>query len=460
MTKPYGGIIVLYMQQRQALFQTQQFKMNTQLYQSIKLMELPVMDLREKIGEELEKNPALEVLEESHTVSIDAAAEKLPKEEESFFEASSDAGFIYSGMDSDRHHQFLEGAISRPETLQEHLLWQLALETSDDEVLRLGSLLIQNLDDDGFHKVAPEILLEKENPAGIYKAMALVQSLDPPGTCTSDYRESLLVQTRLLPVYSREMETALDYLEELEKGKFTEISRLLHCKEESLRRSFSRIKEELFPFPGRRFFSAETNYAVPDVEVTRKDGDLVIILNDEEIPLLGINPFFLKIAEEKTNKRETRDFARDNIREAKWFIQSINQRNHTLLRVSRAIVEFQRPFFANGPKYLSPLTQKDIALELGIHETTVSRSASGKYMQTEWGLFELRHFFSNSATRGSRFSREGVKEMLKEIISSDTRLLSDQELADLLAQRGIALARRTVAKYRNELDLGSSYTRK
>jgi len=448
------------MQQRQVLFQSQQFKMNTQLYQSIKLMELPVMDLREKIGEELEKNPALEVLEEKSPVSLDAAADKLPREEESYFETSSDAGFIHSGMNADEHRKFLEGAISRPETLQEHLLWQLALETSDSEVLRLGRLLIQNLDDDGFHKVAPELLLENEDAANITKALALVQSLDPPGTCTSGYKESLLVQIRLLPAYSKEMETALDHLEELEKGKFTEISQLLHCKEENLRRSFSRIKEELSPFPGRVFFTRETSYAVPDVEVRRKDGDLVIILNNEEIPLLGINPFFMKIAGEKNNKRETRDFVRENIREAKWFIQSINQRNHTLLRVSRAIVEFQRAFFANGPKYLAPLTLKDIALELGIHEATVSRTASGKYMQTEWGLFELRHFFSNSATHGSRFSREGVKEMLKEIISGEKRHLSDQELADLLAQRGIALARRTVAKYRNELDLGSSYTRK
>ena len=130
-----------------------------------------------------------------------------------------------------------------------------------------------------------------------------------------------------------------------------------------------------------------------------------------------------------------------------------------MLRVTRAIVEFQRPFFIKGPKFLSPLTLRDIAGELGIHEATVSRTANGKYMQTEWGLFELRHFFSNSVSKGSRFSKEGVKEILKEIITGEERRLSDKEITDILARRGIALARRTVAKYRNELDLGSSYYR-
>jgi RNA polymerase sigma-54 factor len=209
------------------------------------------------------------------------------------------------------------------------------------------------------------------------------------------------------------------------------------------------------------------------VQVLTREGEFVIVLNDEEIPVLGINPFFMKVAVKKTaggtgkgNTAETkpvRDFARENIKEARWFIQSINQRNHTLLRVSRAIVEFQRDFFVNGPKNLAPLTLRDIAQELGIHEATVSRTSNGKYMQTEWGIFELRYFFTNSisglGSTGSRYSKEGVKEIIRELITREKRRCSDQEIADLLSQRGIPLARRTVAKYRNELDLGSSYNR-
>ncbi|MCL1927251.1 MAG: RNA polymerase factor sigma-54 [Treponema sp.] len=459
------------MQQRQSMIQSQQLKMNTQLYQSIKLMELPILDLQEKIGEEIEKNPALEVLEERGIVSQDAVADayakavvaagtgSYQKEEEAYFETSSDAGFIRQGMDEDEHQNFLEGAISRPETLQEHLLWQLALETGEDDIRRIGELLIQNLDDDGFYKEATELFLKDENPSNVEKALALVRSLEPPGTCTSGYKESLLVQARLLPDCPPVMEAALDYLKDMEKGNFAETAQVLGCTKEELEACYNRIKESLSPFPGRQFAPRETRYAIPDVEVRRKDGELSIILNNEEIPVLGINPFFLKIAEKKVNGREARDFVRENIKEARWFIYSINQRNHTLLRVTRAIVEFQRSFFLNGPRFLIPLTLKDIAVELGVHETTISRTANSKYVQTEWGLFELRHFFTNSVSRGSDFSKEGVKEILKEIITGDEKRLTDSELTDMLAQRGIALARRTVAKYRKELDLGSSYTR-
>ncbi|MDR2702716.1 MAG: RNA polymerase factor sigma-54 [Spirochaetaceae bacterium] len=447
------------MQQSQALIQAQGLRMNTLVYQSIKLMEMPVMELREKIGEEVENNPALEVLEEPGLFSLDAAAEVSPKEEEAYFEASSDSGFIKSGMNADEHRQFLEGAISRPETLQEHLLWQLALEAKDDEVKAIGELLIQNLDDDGFHKEAPALLLQGKNPSKTEETLSLVRSLEPPGTCTSGYRESLQVQARLLTNGLPEIEAALNYLEDLEKGKFAEIARTLGCSEDTLRKAYSRIKEDLSPFPGRQFNSGKTRYAVPDLEVRRKEGDFVVILNNEEIPVLGISPFFMAISGKKVKNKATRDFTREKIREARWFIHSINQRNHTLLRVSRAIVEFQRPFFAQGPRYLSPLTLREIAGELGIHEATVSRISNGKYMQTEWGLYELRYFFANSATQGSRYSKEGVKEMLKELITGNGRRLSDQELADVLAQQGIPLARRTVAKYRSELDLGSSYTR-
>jgi RNA polymerase sigma-54 factor len=295
------------------------------------------------------------------------------------------------------------------------------------------------------------------------------------------------VQAVLLPDAPEGIEDALGCLELLEREKFAEAARKINRSEEEARVFFESIKE-LSPFPGRRFASAsaDVRYVVPDVEVLKKEGEFVIVLNEEEIPVLGINPFFMKLAGIRSNPEddqdekvpedpapedtvpendriEARDFVRENIKEARWFIQSINQRNHTLLRVSRAIVEFQRPFFANGPKHLAPLTLGDIAKEIGVHETTVSRTANGKYMQTEWGIFELRHFFTNSisgaGSGGSQYSKEGVKEIIREMIGAEGRRFSDKEIADQLSQRGISLARRTVAKYRNELDLGSSYSR-
>lgn len=415
------------------------------------------MDLREKIGEEIEKNPALEVLEEPAVLF----AENFGKRD-AYLKLGSDAVYARRSGVSDEKRQFLEGAISRPETLQEHLLWQLALETADAGVRRAGELLIQNLDADGFHKEPPELLLKGEDESTIAAALALVQALDPPGTCTSGYLESLKVQARLIPGVPGCMEAILDRLALLEKGKFAETARELGWKEEEIRLCFDRIKNELSPFPGRQFSGAETRYVTPDIQVERREGEFVIILNNEEIPVLGINPFFMKMADGNSG-RAARDFAQENIKEARWFIQSINQRNHTLFRVSRAVVEFQRAFFDKGPKYLAPLTLMDIARELGVHEATVSRTANGKYMQTEWGIYELRYFFTNSisgaGSSGSRYSKEGVKELIREIISGENRKLPDQELADMLARRGISLARRTVAKYRNELDLGSSYSR-
>ncbi|GHV82546.1 RNA polymerase sigma-54 factor [Spirochaetia bacterium] len=453
--------------QRPAFIQEQRFKMSPQLYQSIELMALPVVDLREKIEEEIERNPALEVLEDRSTISLDTAYSPR-KDEDDYFEASSDSGYISRGGDeaADEQHKFIEGALSRLETLQEHLLWNLRLVPAADDIRRIAERLIQNLDEDGFHKEPVELLLKDEAPGKIEQALALVRTLDPPGTATTDYRESLLVQTRLLPDAPEGMEAALAYLELLERGKLAEVARKLNRTGDEVQIILNRIKA-LSPFPGRQFAPAETRYVVPDIQVFQKEGDFVIVLNDEEIPVLGINPFFMQIAGGtpggKDDTKPARDFVKENIKEARWFIQSINQRNHTLLRVSRAIVEFQRSFFVNGPKYLAPLTLRDIAQEIGVHETTVSRTSNGKYMQTEWGIFEIRHFFTNSisgaGSGGSPHSKEGVKERIRELISAGNRRVSDQEITDLLAEQGIALARRTVAKYRNELDLGSSYSR-
>ena len=460
--------------QRPVLIQTQKFAMNPQIILSIKMMELAVMDLRERIGEELERNPALEVLEDRSTISLDAAT-KPPKEEEEYFQNISDSGFISRGGEAaaEEQRRLIEGVLSHPVTLQEHLLWQVRLEPLDDDVRRICEILIQNLDEDGFHKEPVELLLKSEDKKLIENAIKTVQGLDPAGTCTTDYRESLRVQIGLLPDAPRGIEEALSHLELLERGKIAEASKLMGRTEKEISGIFERIKE-LSPFPGRSFSVGEIRYVIPDIQVIKKEGEFVIILNNEEIPVLGINPFFMKLAQGNkargmslrsigTENKPVRDFARENIKEARWFINSINQRNHTMLRVSRAIVEFQRPFFTNGPKHLAPLTLRDIAQELGLHETTVSRTANNKYMQTEWGIFELRHFFTNSisgtGSGGSKYSKKGVKEIIREIIESERRRLSDLEITELLAKRGITLARRTVAKYRNELDLGSSFNR-
>ncbi|MDR0290065.1 MAG: RNA polymerase factor sigma-54 [Treponema sp.] len=462
-----------------SLVQTQKIgvKMTPQAYQSIKLMEMPLIDLRAKIGEELERNPALEVLEDNSTVSLDD--EETPREEEEYFETSSDSGFIHWGSGggaagaaaTDEHHRFIEGALTRPETLQQHLLWQLQLEPVDAELRAIAAVLIQNLDDDGFHKEPPETLF-KEN-GRVPEAMRLVQTLDPVGCCAANYRESLKAQIALLDAEGGVpacIESALDCLELLEKGRFAEAAKKMDCSKDDARICFDLIKK-LSPFPGRLFTAAEVRFVIPDLQVVKDAGDnFVIILNNEVIPVIGISPFFKKLYP-KVQRGRLKDsanhtaqkFARENIREAKDFINSLALRNHTLVDVAQAILEFQRAFFLNGPQHLAPLTLNDIAVELGLHETTVSRTANGKYMQTEWGIFELRYFFTNSisgaGSGGSRFSKEGVKAIIQELVNADEHNLSDLEISKVLKQRGILLARKTVNKYRNELHLGSSYTR-
>ncbi|MDR2659234.1 MAG: RNA polymerase factor sigma-54 [Spirochaetaceae bacterium] len=463
--------------QRTALSQEQRLsqKMSPRLIQSLKLMELPAADLREKIAEELEKNPALEIIEDRALMSLETMY-KARSEENDYFETSSDSGFLRGGHGeaaSDEKRQFIEGSLSQSETLQDHLLWQLRLQTPENELRVIGEKLIQNINNDGFNLEIPETLFttaENVNAAILEKTLQLVRRLEPIGCCTKDYQETLSVQAEI--VYSAEAEkikALIPCMPELERGKLQTTARKMKLHENEIAELFEKLKT-LSPYPGRQWTSGgtgRTRFVVPDIQVTHKDGEFSIILNDEEIPVLGIQPFFMKQAD-KIQERSERDFIREKLKEARWFIQSINRRNHTLLRVTRAILEYQRSFFMNGPKHLSPLTLRDIACELEIHETTVSRAVNGKYIQTEWGIFEIRHFFSNSicgaGSSGSRYSQEGVKEMIREIIQAENvkqgrERLSDQDIVHQLAKHGIKLARRTVSKYRNQLELGSSYQR-
>jgi RNA polymerase sigma-54 factor len=475
--------------QRPVLRQVQKLKMTPQLYQAVRLMALPLQDLKTTIEEELEKNPALQVEEDRSTVSLDSLpARESGDSEGDWFDHSSDTGYSRAEGDaaSDARRQFIEGALSQPESLQEHLLAQLALQPIPEDTFRIGELLIRNLDENGFHKEPPEILLQEEDAEVVPKVLELVQGFDPVGTCVKDVRESLLVQIRLHPrPHPRAAEVVTTWLEALEKQRLREIERGMRISEPALKEIVAFIRT-LDPLPGRNFSRDVVRYVLPDVQVVLQNGEFVIVLNDEMIPVLGINPLFSDMARRKGESKDTktRQFVTQNLQDARWFIRTIGQRNETLLKVCRAIVEFQREFFLKGPKYMRPLTLKDVAGEIGVHEATVSRITSSKYIQTEWGIFALKHFFSNSVaatgTSGSRFSKEGVKEIIREIIGQESaketpqtrggargeaqcsggRGLSDQKIVEILAAKGVSLARRTVAKYRGELAIESSYQRR
>ncbi|MCL1817566.1 MAG: RNA polymerase factor sigma-54 [Spirochaetaceae bacterium] len=458
--------------QKPVLVQDQRLRMNTQLVQSIQIMALPLLDLRIRIQEELERNPALEVLEEPPNLSLEDDSKQTKDEiEYEYFADSSDPGLPPRGSPYDEEgaeakRRFMESAPARPESLQDHLVGQARLQPVSPEIRGVCELLIRNLDEDGFHREKPETLVSEAQRGLLEESMRLVQRLDPQGVCTAGYRESLIVQASLRPEAPPSALPVLrDYFEDLERGKYREIAKALKTDEDEIEEALAFIKT-LTPFPGRLYCGEEPRYVIPDVIVKLKDNQFVIILNDEEIPVLGVDPFFADMQESARKKkgREVKQFVTENIREARWFINAIHQRNQTLLKVARAIVEFQREFFLRGPTYLRPLTLKDVAAEIEVHETTVSRTATSKYMQTEWGIFELKYFFSNSISGtgswGSRFSKAGVKQLVREIIEKEGGTgLSDQGIADLLSEKGISLARRTVAKYRKELDIGSSYGR-
>ena len=460
--------------QKIVLTQEQKLKLSPQLFQSIQLMALPLTDLQQRIREEVDKNPALEIAREKGEVSLSDMSNGKEEEQASRdydpFENSSDPGYeprltSYTASGEDTKRQFLEGAVSRGETLQEHLEEQLNLMKGlSDKEYDLGYSLIHNLDENGFHREKPMILAEGDE-ALLDKILPRMQCLDPVGCCTEDVMESLKVQAAQR---SDSPPGIIEFLDEI-------VPRLRDDKHEALLRESGLAEEEfqqnldfirtLTPYPGRLYSGDNLSYVIPDLQVKLEGDELVIFLNDSPVPELRINSYFEELDGLKKQDKEVRQFVGSHVKDARWFINSLEQRNRTLLRAARAIVEHQREFFHKGAKGLVPLTLKDIAAEIDVHEATVSRITTNKYVQTEWGIFELKYFFTNSisgsGSSGSSYSREAVKEIIREIVEAHEgpKRLSDQKISDILAERGINIARRTAAKYRKELDIDSSYGR-
>ncbi len=471
--------------QRQVLVQQQRLSLSPQLVQSIKLMGMSFADLRERILEEAEKNPALEIVRDSfETPQWRAVVPSGPAR----LAPSSGGG----DEESDGHRDFIEGVLQREGTLQDHLLSQLGETRLSESVRALAENVVQNLDRDGFHVVPPGELPGAGDPAILDEALRVVRGLDPVGCATRDFRETLAVQARLLRTGREDaaLEATIAILEGhvhlLEKGRPDALLKALAREpieglsiDLETAEDIFEIVRSLDPFPGRAYDTSPGTFVVPDVFVHRTEDGYSVVINDEEIPVLGVNPFFMELEGEPGGDGEAktaRDFAREQLKEARWFMGSIERRNLTILKLTRALVVYQSEFFAHGPARLAPLRMKDVAEEIGMHEATVSRAANGKYLQCEWGIFELRHFFSNqvgsaqrpdsrdpgdsaAAYTSGRFSKEGVKEVIREIIAETAESLSDQKIADQLALRGIRIARRTVAKYRTELHVKSSFER-
>jgi len=374
----------------------------------------------------------------------------------------------YSGRSQEAKdkRQFFFDSIATQETLQQNLIGQLNQTALNAADRKAAELIIGNIDDNGFLQGTPEeMTLNTGIPKEDFERMlALIQSFYPPGVGARDLRECLLIQLeREGKQNSLECKIISEHMEDLGKRRFPEIARRMGMSVEKVQECANNIAR-LNPRPGQIFATAPPNYVLPDVTVEKMDGDYQVILNGEQIPHLRISNTYKDIMAQDGNGSEVKDYIRDKIRSGKFLIRSIHQRQQTISNIAQQIVSRQRDFFEHGTSHLKPMTMKEIADAVGVHETTVSRAVSGKYMATPHGVFEMKYFFTSGyqTASGESMSNTSVKEVILDLVKNEdgNGPLSDQEIVLILSERGIPIARRTVAKYRTELNILPSNMRR
>ena len=452
-----------------SLSQKQQLKLSPQLLQSFELMALPLAELQQKIKAEIETNPALEI-PSGREASFEVFAEKT-KDTERISDSYSDSssyGSDRSGYDteaSDRRQNFMENALSAEETLQEHLLSQLGCEALSEQEYEVGMLLITNLDANGFHVQEPLDLLKKEQKHLLYPMLQRVHRFDPPGIGVRDWRESLMLQARIKGMEGDELASfsllVNDNLDLMRANKQAQVAKNLNIEMEELEELYSFLKT-LTPYPGQGFASGPELYVIPDISIRKVDGELLLRMNSSSLPDLKINSDFEAFSMEKEMPKETQLYIQDQLKRANSLMFQVRLRNQTLYKVGQVLAEKQKEFFLSGPQFIRPLTQKSVADQIGVHETTVSRISTAKWIDTDWGIIPIKRLFSSAVgDEGEQVSKHEAKEILQQILEEHQgkKALSDQKLSDLLKERGISVARRTVAKYRNELNIDPSFIR-
>lgn len=454
---------------------SQKLTLSKEMLQSLELIQLPLLELRERIDKELLENPALEIDENKQEHKSDD--QNLDKVEDSFsedpnyFEDSSSADIstgvspTSSGLDLKR--QFLEGTISHKETLSEHLLWQLQMTDFDEKKKNIGETIISLVDPDGFFTSNLEEVFP-DDIASAKDVLETIQFFDPPGIASKNIQDALLFQLESFSddkINKNAYSIVKDHFDLMVARKDTLLAKNLKISSEELKEALTFLGQ-FDPYPGRQYSSEESKFIMPDASVHRQDSELIVEINDDILPSLTINAYMTKIAKQAKRKKELdeqRKYVTDKVGQAKRFIQIVRHRRQSLFRLVLSIVKNQEDFFFKGPKYIKPLTMKIVAEEIGLSESTISRLASSKYIQTEWGIHEIKYFFSNSINRiggDSEQSSESVREIIKEIISAETgKKITDQKIVDILANRGIKIARRTVSKYRNNLNILPSHQR-
>ncbi len=478
------------LEMRQQMKLTQQLVMTPQLQQAIKLLQLSRLELQEVVQQELEENPVLDELteleepkepdtlelseQESSPLQEGDSFQELKVNEETIREMDWDTfleGYNYSAgeqyNDDDDDRPSFENMLTKKGTLSDHLIWQLNMGKFTDEEMRIGTEIIGNVDEDGyFRSTTEEVALVCGCDQGfVEEVLAQLHDFDPMGVVARDLRECLLIQVRLLEMEGTVVESIIrDHLKGLELRNYRQIGRALGVEIKDVLLA-SRIISNMEPKPGRIFQQDDIQYISADIFVYKIGEEYVVTLNEDGLPNLRINPLYLsdgKLGPLLDQKAES--YINDKTRSALWLIKSIQQRQRTIYKTAKSIVKFQREFFDKGIEHLKPLVLRDVADDIGMHESTISRVTSNKYMQTPQGLFELKYFFNSgiSIGDGEFIASESVKNKIKEILESEDlrKPFSDQRLAELLAKGNIIIARRTVTKYREMLRIGSSSERK
>ena len=458
---------------------TQKLVMTPQLQQAIRLLQLSRLDLEQAIQEEMVENPVLEEeAAEEATIEerVAEAAEKGKAEGEESRDGETEIDWeqymdsaISSGFQAeagvpidDGERPTLESTYTVERSLADHLVWQLRVSNLPDFVKQIGPCLIGCLDGDGYLREDDDALSQLCHcPAErITEALTHLRRLDPIGAFARDLTDCLLLQLSQVRDPHPLVEPLIrNCMKDLETRRYKEVAETLETSVDEVLTALHQLRQ-LEPKPGRRFDSDAPIYVVPDVYVVRKGDQFDIRLNDDGLPRPRISPYYLEMYK-RLNSEEmdpaSREFIKEKLNHAMALIKSLDQRQKTIYRTTESILRFQRDFFLKGPNYLRPLILRDVAEDLGMHESTISRVTSNKYLHCERGIFELKYFFSSSlkSTHGEDLSAVYVKNRLREILTEEDpeHCLSDQALANLLAKEGIKIARRTVAKYRDELKI-------
>jgi len=486
------------LEQRLNLRMSQKLIMTPSLQQAIKLLQLSKLELVNEINQELEQNPVLEEgletmapqqLDSQPTDKANATdgtiGERGTGDEddyEAFWRDYLDKGYEPRGPVEAMDVPSFEATLTKQENLTDHLTWQLEMTPTDDRTREIAEAIIGNLNDDGYLDATMEELEAMSGMSGsdgasngapwpaqeIEKALALVRSFDPPGVGARDLSECLLIQLRLLGAAGTTAEMIVrDHMDLLEAHKYQEIATRLGCPLSEVQEHVEIIRR-MDPSPGLKYNNARSQYVTPDVYVLKDDqGEYRVVLNEDGLPRLRISQTYRRMLDRgaQNTDREAKDFVREKFRSAVRLIKSLDERQRTIMKVAVSLVKHQREFLDHGIDRMRPLRLRDVADDIQMHESTVSRVVRNKYMYTPRGLYEMRYFFHASVPddHGGEVSSLSVKQRIKEIVEGEdgNRPLSDAAIVKLLEDRhGIKVARRTVAKYRGELRIGSSTDRK